>query len=280
VAKRQFGVSTHLYHGRRLDRSHLAEIAAHGFEAVEVFATRTHFDYHSTAAIAALQEWLADAGLELHSLHAPVSEGFTAGRPLGALSLAAADADARHRALAEAEAALHVARRIPLKVFVVHLGLPRWQTAPGADTRDAARRSVEALADAAAPLGVTVALEGLPNELSRAGSLVYFVERVLDRPDVGICLDTGHAQLESDVVEVVETVSEHLRAAHLHDNRGRADDHLPPFEGVIDWPAAVTALQKIGFEGPLMFEVGAQGPAKDTLQTLRRARTRIEGLLG
>ena len=64
--KRQFGVSTHLYHSQRLSREHLLEIAAHGFERVEVFATRTHFDYHNPAAVADLQQWLAEAGLELH----------------------------------------------------------------------------------------------------------------------------------------------------------------------------------------------------------------------
>ena len=42
----RFGISTHLYHDQRLSRDHLAQIAAHGFEAVEVFATRSHFDYH------------------------------------------------------------------------------------------------------------------------------------------------------------------------------------------------------------------------------------------
>ena len=52
---KKFGVSTHLYHEERLQKAHLLEIAAHGFEAVEVFATRSHFDYHDEAAIRALQ---------------------------------------------------------------------------------------------------------------------------------------------------------------------------------------------------------------------------------
>src|SRR5439155_22677563 len=103
VGKRQFGVSTHLYHGQRLSRDHLLEIAAHGFEAVEVFATRTHFDYHSPAAIGDLQQWLAEAGLELHGIHAPTAESFIGGRWGPALSLASFDAAARARAVAEAE---------------------------------------------------------------------------------------------------------------------------------------------------------------------------------
>src|SRR5262249_25951711 len=75
--KRPFGVSTHLYHGHRLTRDHLLEIGAYGFESVELFATRSHFDYHSSAAVADLQQWLAEAGLELHSVHAPIFESFS-----------------------------------------------------------------------------------------------------------------------------------------------------------------------------------------------------------
>ncbi len=69
----RFGVSTHLYHDQRLDRDHLVEIAAHGFECLEVFATRTHFDYHDSVAVRTLAEWLDDTRLELSSMHAPIS---------------------------------------------------------------------------------------------------------------------------------------------------------------------------------------------------------------
>jgi sugar phosphate isomerase/epimerase len=284
VAKRQFGVSSHLYHAQRLSREHLLEIAAHGFEAVELFATRTHFDYHSPAAVADLQQWIAEAGLVLHSVHAPIAESFVGGRRGPALSLASADNDARARAAAEAEHALHIARRIPVAVLVVHVGLPRTQprdepsVGPG-DTRAAARRSIEALQRAAQPLGVRVALEVIPNELSRAGSLVHFVEDDLEGSTVGICLDFGHAHLDGDLVDAIETVSEHVIATHVHDNRGRTDDHLLPFEGTIDWPAALTAMQKVGYEGTLMLEIAPQSSPKETLKKAQTVRQRMERLI-
>ena len=280
AAQRSFGVSTHLYHGSRLNRDHLLEIGAHGFQAVEVFATRTHIDYHSSAAVADLQQWLAEAGLELHSVHAPVGESFSAGRWTSLLTLASSDRDCRARALAEAEQALHIARRIPFKVLVAHLGVPRWTPTAAADnSREAARRSVEELHALAEPLGVRVAVEVIPNELSRAGSLVHFVERVIDTADVGICLDVGHAHMDGDLVEAIETVSEHLIAVEVHDNQGRADDHLVPFDGSIDWPAALTAVQKVGYDGTLMLEIGARGPTKDTLARARKAREKMDRLL-
>jgi sugar phosphate isomerase/epimerase len=278
VGKRQFGVSTHLYHGQRLCRDHLLEIAAHGFDCVEVYATRTHFDYHNPAAIADLQGWLADAGLELRSIHAPTAESFTGGRWGGSLSLASTDPDARAHAVKETEAALHVARRLPVPVLVAHLGVPRTQRSEGAgDSRAAARRSIEELLRIAEPLGVRIAVEVIPNELSRAGSIVHFVEQDLD--GAGICLDFGHAHLDGDVVDAVETVSEHLIATHVHDNRGRSDDHLLPFDGTIDWAGTLLAVQKIGYDGPFMFEIVPNGSTKDTLAKARDTREQMEQLL-
>lgn len=277
---RPFGVSTHLFHGQRLSREHLAEIGGAGFEQVELYATRTHFDYHNTSVIADLQGWLASARLELHSVHAPVGESFANGRWGPQLSLASPDAATRDHALAEAEAALHVARRIPFKVLIVHLGVPRTpQSPPGENNRDAARRSVEALVRLATPLGVSVAVEIIANDLSRPPALVHFVETVADGLPLGICLDTGHAHMGGDLAEAIETVSEHLIAAHVHDNRGRTDDHLPPYDGTIDWPAALTTMQKVGYDGPLMFEVGAQGQTKVTLQKLKAIRAKMEQAL-
>jgi sugar phosphate isomerase/epimerase len=281
VGKRQFGVSTHLYHGQRLSRDHLLEIAAHGFETIEVFATRTHFDYHNPSAVADLQQWMAEAGLTLHGIHAPVMNAYEGGRWIGPLSLASSDAGARAHAVAEAEHALHMARRIPVKVLVTHLGLPRTTAGAASDGRAAARRSIEELQRIAEPLGVQITVEVIPNELSRAGSLVHFVEEDVDLEEgpVGICLDFGHAHMDGDLVDAIETVSEHFVTTHVHDNRGRADDHLVPFEGTIDWPAALTTIQKVGYEGPLIFEIAAHGSAKETLARARKARLRMEKML-
>lgn len=262
----------------------MLEIAAHGFEAVELFATRTHFDYHNPAAVAELQQWIAEAGLVLHSVHAPIAESFTGGRWGAPLSLASADNEARARASGEAERALYIARRIPVSVLVTHLGLPRTQPRDEArvgtgDTRAAARRSIEELQRAAAPLGVQIAVEVIPNELSRPGSLVHFVEEDLEGPNVGICLDFGHAHLDGELVDTIETVSEHLIATHVHDNRGRNDDHLLPFDGTIDWPGALTAVQKVGYDGTLMLEMAPSASPKDTLKKAKHARERIEKFL-
>ncbi len=124
-----------------------------------------------------------------------------------------------------------------------------------------------------------VAIEVIPNELSRAASLVHFVEEVLESSEVGICLDFGHAHMDGDLIDAVETVSEHVITTHVHDNRGRTDDHLLPFDGTIDWAGALTALQKVGYDGPFMFEVVPNGSTKETLAKARNTREQMEKLL-
>ena len=280
MAKRRFGVSTHLYHGQRLSREHLLEIASYGFEAIELFATRSHFDYHSPSAVADLQQWLADAGLELHGVYAPITDSFVGGRWGPALTVASTEPEARAKAVAESEQALYVARRIPMKVLVVHLGLPRTQSdSPDDNSRDAARRSIDELRQFAPPLGVRVAVEVIPNELSRAGSLVHFVEEDLEAADVGVCLDFGHAHMDGDLLDAIETVSGHVITTHVHDNDGHLDEHLVPFDGTIDWAAAMTAVQKIGYDQTLMFEIAAHGPSKVTLAKAQKARQQLERFL-
>jgi sugar phosphate isomerase/epimerase len=222
-------VSTHLYHGSPLRRDHLIEIGAFGFRAVEVFATRSHFDYHSPAAVADLQQWLAEAGLELHSVHAPPG-------------LEQVD---------EVEQALFVARRIPVKVLVMHLE----------GTRDLARRRVERIAQLAEPLGVTVAIEA--SDLSRPGAALHFVEEEIEAA-VGICLDFGRAHRAGDLIDALEVVSEHLVAVRL------------PVESTIEWPSALTTVQKIGYEGALIFEVEPHGSTKETLARAKAARENME----
>ena len=274
---RSFGVSTHLFHDRRLTRDDLVDIAAHKFDLIELFATRSHFDYRDASAVSDLREWLGDTRIALHSIHAPVMEAMRGGQWVGSFSIACGDETRRKAAVAEAEAALAMAASIPFQFLVVHVGIPTGQKIPAGDNQpDAARRSVMEIVAAAAPLNVRVALEVMPNPLSGAEELVHAIEDSLDGVDVGICLDYGHAHLMSGVADAVETVAGHLWTTHIHDNNGKRDDHLVPYAGDINWDEAMMTTQKIGYDGALIFEVaGGAGPV-DVLKRIANARERLE----
>lgn len=274
----RFGISTHIFHDRRLDRDHLAQIAGYGFESIELFATRSHFDYHDAAAIAQLAQWLGETGLTLHSVHAPITDVFGA-RDAAHYSNASASTDRRQLALAEAEAALAIARTIPFAIMVVHLGRPAQENLADDNQRAHALRSFEHLCAAAAPLGVRVAAEVIPNRLSDAASLAAMLDSDLDARNAGICLDFGHAHLMGDVADAVESAAEHLITTHVHDNHGRQDEHLVPYLGSIDWNLALVTMQKIGYEGTYLMELaGGERPAV-ILEEARRARQKFERAL-
>lgn len=276
----RFGLSTFLFHDERLRRDHLTDLAARGFEAIEVFATRTHFDYHDASAVDALADWLAETGLRLHSVHAPIAESYAGGVWGTALSIAAADREHRGRAISEAEAALAVARTIPFDFLVVHVGTPEEYAAGTQDnSAEAARRSVGELHGAASRLGVRLALEVIPNRLSSVEALRRLLDEDLELRDAGLCLDFGHAHLMDDVVSVVEEASGHMVTTHVHDNHGRRDDHLVPFDGNIDWNHVLFAAQKIGYDGVYVFELASSGSTGDVLDRAGRACRRFEEIV-
>jgi sugar phosphate isomerase/epimerase len=274
-----FGISTHLYIADRLDRDHLVEIAAHGFDAIEVFALRSHFDYGDRRAAIALAEWLDDTRLTLHSIHAPIAREYSRGVWKDNVSLAAHDDARRKAAVEEMLATIEVAAAVPYSTLVMHPGVP--EPFGGADENHAASlvRSLEELSPAAERHRVRLAVEVIPNGLGTASALVNLVESDIDSRVLGICMDVGHARLMGDVVDAIETCSGHLITTHLHDNRGRSDDHLVPGKGVIDWDAAVLAFQKIGYDGAWMFELAATPERKATLEQAVKARERFEALL-
>lgn len=239
ATKRRFGVSTHLYQHQRLTREHLGEIAAHGFETVEVAAVRTHLDFHNPATVSDLLQWLADAQLDLHGLHIPRGT--------------ATDSSTALRA-SDWEGALFVARQIPMRVLAVHVARPK-----------EAAREIDRLSALAEPLGVAIAIDSSSEGLSPASSLVHFVEG-FEAP-IGVMLDFGRAERDGDLIDAIETVSEHLVSAHI------------PLENRINWASALTTVQKVGYEGPLIFDLAPRGSSKELLRQARKARERMEMLL-
>ena len=275
-----FALSTHLFHGERLTLAHLEAVKRAGFEDVELFATRTHWDYHDAARTDEVGEWLQKLALRAGSIHAPICASFTNGEWGPAFSNAAADATRRDRAIEETSVAIRAARRLGVEIAVLHLGLPRGQQIPPGDNDvRAVSRSLEQLIATATEAGLQLALEVIPNNLSTPPALLDWLTGELDSGVTGICLDVGHAHLMNGAPEAAELLAGYVITTHLHDNRGRSDDHLVPFAGTIDWPATMSALWKIGYEGRLVFEVADAGDAGAVLQRTIGAKARLQAIL-
>jgi sugar phosphate isomerase/epimerase len=276
----RFSVSTYLFHQYRLDRDHLVEVAAHGFDAIELFALGSHFDYRDPAAIAQLAEWLDDTRLVPSGVHAPTAEAFTEGGWQGTLSIASRQAGERARAVAETKAAIDVAQVLAVPSVALHLGVPGHLASANDDDAGAARASLDLLVPYAADRGVQLALEIQTNRWSTPDALVALIEDASDWPPVGICLDTGHARLLGDPVDAIESASGHIIATHINDTRGSRDDHLVPYDGSIDWACTLLAFLKVGYAGPWTFELAPAASPVAVLARAAQARQRFEQALG
>lgn len=100
-------------------------------------------------------------------------------------------------------------------------------------------------------LGVVLAVENCnPFDEKILG---YYFERY--PPEfVGFCFDSGHAHLNSNFDELMK-FSSRLRALHLHDNRGKEDEHQPPFWGTIDWERVMQWIERSEYPKPINFEI-------------------------
>ena len=73
---------------------------------------------------------------------------------------------------------------------------------------------------------------------------------------VGICWDTGHANLmHLDQADAVKYLGKRIVCTHVHNNFGDADWHLTPETGNIAWDKVMKAFGEIGYQGPLTLEV-------------------------
>lgn len=233
-------LSTYLFVHQRLTSALLADIADAGFQGVEIFCDRVHFDYHDTQWVRHLAVWFGDHGLQLHALHAPTSRDKGPNRQGGTpISISDPERVRRLDAVDEVKRAIEVAEMIPCKFLVQHLGASREAADP--KRFDAAFNSLEHLTVFAHQRGVTITLENTPGGLASPGMLRQFIA---DTRQTGLrlCFDTGHAHMEDGVERGFEKMRDLVVTAHLHDNDGEKDEHLLPYTGSIDWNATLAEL--------------------------------------
>ncbi len=98
-------------------------------------------------------------------------------------------------------------------------------------------------------------LEGKIAYAAQPEELLALLERLND-PVFGICWDFGHAHMARlDHLQALQQIAPHLKVTHVHDNKGRGDDHFPPSFGNVPWREIMPFLKRIGYDGNLNLEV-------------------------
>jgi sugar phosphate isomerase/epimerase len=93
-------------------------------------------------------------------------------------------------------------------------------------------------------------------------------------PRIGTCLDTGWVIMAGvDAEEAVEMLGSRVLGVHLKDFTAEGHEVIPG-DGLLDLDKTLSALQKVGFDGPfsLEYEENEENPVPDMLETVKRLR--------
>jgi sugar phosphate isomerase/epimerase len=267
-------LSTYRYIDQPLLPELLGSIASVGIPAIEVFCGSEHFGYASPQTVREFRGGLDEYGLKLQSLHAPTERGSGLGRSSGVpISLSDPERIRRVDAVDEVKRALEVAETIPFRYLVQHMTSSRQPVDPR--NLDAAFSSLEHLVLFAKQRGVTIAIENTPGEFSSPQSLAQFVKQT-HLNDLRFCFDIGHAHIDDGVASGIEFMRDRIVTVHLHDNHGEKDEHLLPFDGTVDWDAALAALARSPEAPVFVLELKERSPGAPSLGQIRAAFDKLE----
>jgi sugar phosphate isomerase/epimerase len=275
----QKAISSYVFVRQKLSPELLDRMVRAGAEAVEIFAARDHFDYTDRASVREIASWFRSTGTAMNSMHSPMFSDYEWGKS-GSPPVNFVDADKRRRieSMDEIKRAIEVAEQLPFRFLVQHIG----NGGEGWDPRkfDYAMTAIEHLRAFARPLGVTLLVENIPNELSTPEKLVDLL-KAAHFNDVGVCFDSGHAHMAGDVAEAFATLKPHIRSTHLHDNKGDRDAHLWPGDGTIKWDETAALLRTAPQVPPLLLEIDGEGQENSAIEhKLGQALRKLEASVG
>lgn len=124
------------------------------------------------------------------------------------------------------------------------------------------RKSIEELYEASHRAGVILTIETVPykpkvNERYADSLEVAEFVRSFKADDLRVTIDINHSNLRENLEKVCSNCDGLIANVHMSNNHGEWEDHLPPDDGVIDFPTVFSALRKHGYHGPANLEMHA-----------------------
>lgn len=146
------------------------------------------------------------------------------------------------------------------KYLVVHPAMPfGWGEEPSKqDAYDITIERFLKLLPTAKEEGVILCIENMPFKKGHSFSSISEIKDVLNKvsdSNMKACFDSGHCNVTGDnIYDAIKTLGNDLACLHVHDDLGRQDRHLIPFQGEIDWNGFIKGLKEIRFDGCISLE--------------------------
>jgi sugar phosphate isomerase/epimerase len=144
------------------------------------------------------------------------------------------------------------------------------------------RKSIEELYVRSSQLGFNMAIETAPykpkiNERYPDSKEIADFVRSFTKPDLNMTIDINHSNLHESLVKVCENCHDIIVHVHMSDNHGAWEDHLPPGEGIINFPETCTALRANGYTGPWNLELHPEHGGV-TLEWLKQVKQKFDSI--
>ena len=198
-------------------------------------------------------------GVQFLSMHAPFGPNY---------DMNIIDRERRPGMIKDHIRCMEIAAEFGCQTYTIHIGAYHYIVGLSSlqESHDLAAETLAALVPAAEKIGITLAVENSFEPTNAAREVLALVEPYTGNPAVGVCFDTGHANImrmypgkradryrsymhdcwhESGVLpenDALEILYKHIVTTHMHDNDGYGDLHAMPGDGDADWQTLIPKL--------------------------------------
>lgn len=232
------------------DGAKLDEMSRAGIREAELSSgdVRPFFDYNYFERSVEISEFAKAHGVNITSVHLPfapfsVIDGTDSGNVAFVIKIQTMIMEA--------------AAKAGIKIAVIHPSGEPYKDEERSDRLETGCKVIAALTENAKKLGMQLALENLPRTcLCRDHKeMLYFLERI---PDLKVCFDMNH-NLSEDNEDYIRAVGDKIITLHVSDYDFIDERHWLPCRGKVDWKRMVEVLEKVGYNGRFLYEIGWDG---------------------
>ncbi|MDH4122837.1 MAG: sugar phosphate isomerase/epimerase [Thermoplasmata archaeon] len=193
---------------------------------------------------------------------------FQAHAPIADMNIGSPVENIREASLKELFSLIDACDRLSIDLLTLHPGMA---IAYGEElkpkVRDATRQSLKQIDRKLQDLNVRVALENMPPADWSIGYDLKELLLMIEGTKIGICFDTGHANVAHTVDTFVRD-DYPLINIHIHNNSGLFDEHLILDKGSLDLKSVVSRLKKF-YEGNYVIEARTLEEGMESRDILR-----------
>ncbi len=165
---------------------------------------------------------------------------------------------------------LNLSKVLHPALIVVHTGYEKWRYAGLYDKFfRSSKKTWKRIISEAEKLDIPIALE---NVFEEDTSLIKNLIQEIGSKKMGHCFDVGHFHIfgKIPIEKWFDDLGEFIMEVHLHDNRGKWDEHLAPGSGNIDFKTLFSLISKLPSKPILTLEAHSREDVEIGMEKIKR----------